>query len=301
MERYDLSGWRLGRRQLLATAGRLGLGAAALAGLGPGAGLLAGCGGGSDSTDTGTAVGVNRTGRFYTKRILQPVEDIAVDIGRTYVELNNGVPVEIGWEATLDILSGLPRTAFDDPGIYFMALPPEADATPFKFMAFSDWGRGHKPVGIGDAPHVHPVVCIAPPGAPTDDNRDERVPVADPDEIPEGYVLGDTIPGAGDTIAPGIGEAYEYPEAPQLQPGWNTTAQNYFFYRGHLNGIGMGASYEFLRAKRTATLPCTQPRLYPKAGYYPTKNVTTYDNERGVFVFKLTDFVRAARWIGQSA
>lgn len=300
MERYDLTGRRLGRRELLSAAGRLGLGAAALAGFGgAGGGLLAGCGGGSDSTDTGSPVTVKRTGTFYTDRSLQPVEDIAVDIGRTFVKLDNGVPLELGWEMPEEMLAGLPRTKFDDPGIYFLGLPPEADATPFKFMAFSDWANGHKPVGTGDAPHIHPVVCIAPPGAPTDDNVDEKVPVSNPDEIPEGYVLGNTIPGAGDTIASGIGEAYEYPEAPQLQPGWDTTAQNYFFYRGHLNGIGMGATYDFLKRKATATLPCSQPRLYPRPGYYPTKNVTTYNADRKVYVFKLTDFIAAPRWIGQ--
>lgn len=295
MERNDLDliNGRLSRRELLAQMARLGIGGATLAGLGTAGLNLAGCGASHDTP----SLTVNRTGRFVSSDQFALVGDNGVNIGRTFVELVNGVPYSIGWECPEKALKSLPYAKFDIPDIYFLPLPPEADATPFKFMAFSNWSNGHKPTGTGDAPHVHPVICIAPPGVPTDDNRDERVPVANPDEIPAGYVLGNTIPGAGDTIASGIGEAYEYPTAPQLQPKWNTTAQNYFFYKGHLNGIGMGASYDFLKSRATNTLPVTQPKLYPKAGWYPTKNVTTWDDGKKCHVFILTDFIRAQRWI----
>lgn len=279
---------RLGRREALALLARLGVGGAALMGMG-----IAGCGGGGDSA----RVTVRRTGRFYSNDAFAIVGDLGFNIGRTYVVLENGIPLELGWELPENALIGLPDQAFDDPGIYFMALPPEADATPFKWMAFSDWTNGHSPAGIGDAPHVHPVFCIAPPGVPQDGNPDEKMPVLNDDEIPEGYVLGATIPGVGETTAPGIGEAFEYPAAPQLQPGWNTTAQNWFFYKGHLNGIGMGASYDFLNKKLTNVLPIAQPKLYPRPGWYPTKNITRWDESRKVHVFALADFVQATNYL----
>jgi hypothetical protein len=294
MERNEIFVRRMSRREALGTLGRLSLGgAAAVAAAGAGGLTLTGCGGGGGG---GTQVAPNRTGKFYSARQFAIVEDLGIDIGRTFVELQDGVPLEIGWELPEKALDGLPDYEFDEPGIYFLPVPPEADATPFKFFAFSDWSA-HSPIGIGDVPHVHPVCVIAPPQPPTDDNRDERVHVSNPDEIPEGYILGNLIPGAGDTIAPGIGEAYEYPEAPQLFPGWNTTAQNYFFYKGHLNGIGMGATYEFLASKQTAVLPVTQPKLYPRPGYYPTKNITRWNEANKSHVFALADFVRAARWL----
>jgi hypothetical protein len=293
-QRNDIFARRVSRREVLAAFGRVGAGGAlaSLAGLGAGLGL-SGCGGGDGN---GSDVAANRTGRFYSATQFALVGDVGIDIGRTFVELLNGVPVEMGWELPERALNGLPDFDFDEPGIYFLPFPAEADATPFKFMAFSDWSA-HKPVGTGDVPHVHPVVCIAPPQAPSEGNVKETAPVTNPDEIPEGYVLGSLIPGAGETIAPGIGDAFEYPEAPQLTPGWNTTAQNYFFYDGHLNGIGMGATYEFLATKQTAVLPVTQPKLYPKPGYYPTKNVTRWNEANKAHVFALTDFVQAMRWI----
>ena len=290
MDINDLKNGRLSRREVLAAAARLGIGGAALAGLGGTALNLVGCG---SSDNNGSPVAVNRTGRFVSADSFAAVRDLGVNIGRTFVVLQDGVPMEVGWEMPSNILSGLPNSAFDSPDVYFLPLPPEADALPFKYMAFSDWANGHKPVGTGNAPHIHPLIAIGPPMAPTDDNHDEKVPVANLDEIPAGYVLGNTIPGAGDTIASGIGEAYEYPEAPQLQPGWNTTAQNYFFYKGHLNAIGMGATYAFLESHQTAELPVTQPKLYPKAGWYPTKNITTWDDGKKCHIFKLTNFVHS--------
>jgi hypothetical protein len=160
-------------------------------------------------------------------------------------------------------------------------------------MAFSNWANGHHPVGIGDAPHIHPLAGIQPPGSPTTNNVNELAPVTNPDEIPAGYVLGSSIPGAGTTIASGIGQAFEYPTAPQLQPGWNTTAQNFFFYNGHLNAIGMGATYAFLDTHQTNILPITQPKLYPKVGWYPTQNVTRYDAGIKCFIFELTNWIQA--------
>lgn len=294
MDTNDLRNGRLSRREVLAAAARMGIGAAAMAGLGGTALNLAGCG---SSDNNGSPVTVNRTGRFVSADSFAAVRDLGVNIGHTFVVLENGVPLEVGWEMPENMLNGLPNSVFDSPDVYFLPLPPEADALPFKYMAFSDWANGHVPVGIGDAPHIHPLIAIGPPMAPTDDNHDEKVPVANPDEIPEGYILGNLIPGAGDTIASGIGEAYEYPEAPQLQPGWNTTAQNYFFYKGHLNAIGMGATYDFLSKRQTMELPVTQPKLYPRAGWYPTKNITTWDDGKKVHVFKLTNFVRATNFL----
>lgn len=289
MERNISTNNRLSRRELLIAAARYGAGGATLA-----SGLsVVGCNGANTYPD----LRVSRTGRFVTTDSFELVKDRGVNLGRTFVELQNGVPISLGWELPANALRGLPDTDFDDPGIYFLPLPPEADALPFKFIAFSDWARGHAPLGIGDAPHVHPLFGIAPPGVPTDDNREEKVLPSNPDEIPEGYVLGSTIPGVGETIAPGIGDAWEYPAAPQVQPGWNTTAQNYFFYRGHLNAIGMGASYDYLDSRQTNVLPITQPKVHPKPGWYPTKNVTTWDSKTNRHVFMLTDFVRATRFL----
>jgi len=291
MEPNELMNNRLSRRVLITAMARLGMGGATLAGLSASGLSLTGCG--SSHTDN-TPVSTSRTGRFVTANQFASKKDIGIIIGRTYIELQNGVPVVLGWEFPNNMIPNLPPAAFDTPDLYYLPLPPEADATPFKYMVFSNWTNGHSPRGIGDPPHLHPVFGISPPGTPEPDNHDELAPVTNPDEIPAGYVPGGTLPG-GATIASGIGQAFEYPTAPQMQPGWNTTAQNYFFYKGHMNAIGMGATYAFLDSHQTNTLPIVQPKIHPVAGWYPTKNVTRYDGGSKSFIFELTDWIHSTQ------
>src|SRR5205823_14359624 len=110
---------------------------------------------------------------------------------------------------------------------------------------------------------------------------------------------------AGETLAYGLGTADEDPIQPQLQPGWDSTGQNYFFYNGHMNGIGLGATNAFLLRQQAGREPARsdvikQPQVYPKPGYYPHRYTVRYDAGRKVNVFALEDFQQATQVLAQS-
>lgn len=230
---------------------------------------------------------------FFGPEATAVVAGQTVSVGRSFAQIQGGEPVAIGFELREGAIDDLPNPPFDQPGVYISPLPQQVFAlVPFRAFAMSDWS-GHSPVGIGDVPHVHPVALLQPPQPNAPPFDPERTPVA-PAEVPAGYIPATQVPAVGNgAIAPGIGIAYEYPAAPQLQPGWNTIATNYFFYNGHMNGIGMGATYDFLRSRASASLDIAQPQVYPRAGWYPTRNSVTYDPVKRVHVFKLDNFVRA--------
>ncbi|BCM94226.1 hypothetical protein IAD21_06129 [Abditibacteriota bacterium] len=280
-----------------------------------GAAWLVGCGGGNTGTGgTNTnptpAPGGNRT--FYSKfnSVLVGNNNL-VDVARGFVTLkpNSNVPVAVGIELTAKAVTDLPKPQnFDSPVIYGINLPAESIYTPYTYVAISYWSA-HNPRGTGDIPHFHPLFGMDPPQAPSAECgsipipancADESVNVAAP-EVPQDYINAALVPAAGDdAIAPGIGLAYEdvvLPQ-PQLVPGWNSIGQNYFFYKGHMNGVGLAATNDYLLKQEKKSAPpvppavniMKQPALYPKAGYYPHRYDVTYDPSRKVHIISLSDF-----------
>ncbi|MDX1934980.1 MAG: hypothetical protein SFU56_20470 [Capsulimonadales bacterium] len=290
MERIATENRFYSRREMLDLIVRYGVGSAALGASGV---FATGCGGGKDDP----TLSVRRTGRFVSAVNLQPVGDIAVDLGRTFVTLNNGIPTELGWELPDRALKTLPYPKFDTEDTFYLPLPPEANTTPFKYMVLLNWANGRRPVGIADIPHILAAFCIAPPGAASEGLRDETAPVTNSEEIPAGYLIGSGIPGNIELAEGGVGVAYEDPSSAHVQPRWNSFGQNYFYFKGHLNGVGMLATYGFLKEERTIVLPMSQPVVYPKPGYYPTRSTVTWDSDKSYHVFKLTDFVPAGRFL----
>lgn len=282
-----------------------------------GAAWLVGCGGGTSggggSTETPTAApGANRT--FYSafNSVLVGNNNL-VNVARGFVTLrpNANIPVEVGIELTDKAVTDLPKPQnFNSPVIYGINLPAESVYTPFSFIAISYWSA-HKPRGTGDIAHFHPLLGMDPPQQPTAECGsvpipancgDEATDVTNAGEIPQDYISAEKVPAAGDdAIAPGIGLAYEDVKLPQPQlvPGWNSIGQNYFFYKGHMNGIGLSATNDYLLKQEKGTAPVIpaavyvmkQPKLYPKAGYYPTRQVVRYDAKRKVHVISVTDFI----------
>jgi hypothetical protein len=227
------------------------------------------------------------TGTFFG-----PDQPVGNGVGRTFITLERGMPTAMGLELSEEVPTTVPDPPFNTPAIFVFALPPQAKATPFKLIAMSYWGA-HDPEGTGDVPHFHPLLMLAPPQDPSLDPVKLDLPVA-PEEVPPDYVNGGTLPEAGVASAPGIGIAYEDPSQPQLQPGWNTTGQNYFFYNSHMNGIGLGATTDFLLSRATRTDVIKQPQVHPLAGVYPQSHTVRYDPDRRVHVFSVEDFRPAA-------
>ncbi len=280
----------------------------------------AGCGGGGNGGGVGVPTPVPGPGgrrTFYSKfnSVLVGNSNL-VDVGRSFVtlEANSNVPYQMGLELTAKAVTDLPLPPnFNDPVIYGINLPAESVYTPFSYIAISYWSA-HDPIGGGDSPHFHPLFGINPPQLPTaacgsEPNATNCVPESVPaaaEEVPTDYVIGTQVPDAGIYVAPGIGIAYEdvvLPQ-PQLEHGWNTIGQNYFFYRGHMNGIGLGATDDYLLKQQKGQAPAVpaavynikQPQVYPKAGYYPHHYDVRYDAARKVHIFVLSDFRPATRF-----
>ncbi len=281
-----------------------------------GAAWLVGCGGssgtGGGSTTTPTAApGQNRT--FYSKynSVLVGNNNL-VDIARGFVTLqpNSNIPVAVGLELTAKAVKDLPKPPnFDSPVIYGVNLPAESVYTPYTYIAISYWSA-HNPRGTGDIPHFHPLLGMDPPQQPSAECGSVPIPANCPDEaatpvptneVPQDYVSAAGVPSAGDdAIAPGIGLAYEDTKLPQPQllPGWNSIGQNYFFYKGHMNGVGLAATNDYLEKQEVGKAPIVpeavhimkQPLLYPKPGYYPHRYDVTYDAARKVHIISLSDF-----------
>jgi hypothetical protein len=237
------------------------------------------CGRGSAAT----AAVNNETGTFYA-------DPVALNGGnlRGYVTLQDGVPTAVGMELSSGVLTNIPSLPLDAASATFGALPPEAAATPFAAIAVGDFPTGHQPAGIGDKPHFHPIFLLMPPQQPDPPNFALEGTAVAPAEVPADHVnLGD--------VAPGIGIAYQDPSQPQNQPGWDTVGQNYFFYNGHMNGIALGATNAYmLREENYQDIArgdvIKQPQTYPKTGYYPQRYTVSYDYNRHVHIFELSDF-----------
>ena len=278
-------------------------------------GVFVGCGGVNSTGGGGTGGTPPAPGRtFYSdyNNVLVGASNL-VNVARGFVTLeqNRNVPVAVGIELTAKAVSDLPKPPnFNNPQIYGINLPAESVYTPFSYAAISYWSA-HSPRGIGDVPHFHPLFGINPPQLPTaacgsipnaGNCPAEAAPVAAP-EVPRDYISGAQVPEGGVVVAPGIGLAYEdvvLPQ-PQLEHGWNTIGQNYFFYGGHMNGVGLGATNDYLRKQQqgiappvpTAVKMMKQPQVYPKRGYYPRHHDVRYDAQRKVHIFILSDFREA--------
>ncbi|HVK01927.1 MAG TPA: hypothetical protein VM490_00485 [Armatimonadaceae bacterium] len=213
--------------------------------------------------------------------------------GRSFVTLSeNGAPTEVGFELTESAIKGLPLTPADDTRQFFVPMPTEAgSATPYVTIVAA-YSTGHVPPHSGveavEPAHFHPVFLMNPPVPPQNPPM-EDLPVA-AEEIPEGHVkVGQVVPV--------LGSNYDDPTIPAGYPEKATLGQNIFYHSGHMNGMHVGESVEFLATRATRTGVIKQPQVYPKGGYYPHRWTVYFDTTRKTHVFLLSDFRAATRTI----
>lgn len=259
-----------------------------------------GCGGGSANTVPGP---LKETGTFYGADTVpfRGTNGTDVILGRSFVTLNNGDPVSVGFELSRAGREEQPPTAITDegPNVYFVALPPEAAATCFKQVAVF-YFTGH-PIDQyrpqSEPPHFHTVFLINAPQQPGADFTNETVyPTAN--EVPPGVERG--VP---DTVVPGVGVSYDDPINPAGQPARITIGQNFLYYNGHMNGMVVGTNRDvafdsppghYLRdPNQLETRVIPQPAIYPRPGWYPGRWTIRYDTAKKVNIFEMTDFVYA--------
>jgi hypothetical protein len=202
--------------------------------------------------------------------------------GRGFVTLQDGAPVEIGFELTENVIPGMPELGFDQPYVDFFPLPAEANATPFKHIVLI-WFSEHGPIGVGDVPHFHPLLTRVAPQQPSPNLEKERVPV-DPAEIPADHGF------FSNAVVPGVGQALDDPAEPPAQLGWNSTGYNYLFYNGHMNAISHGATHDWMNSRQSRGGPIKQPQIYPVAGYYPFAHDFRWNEQRRTWQFVWSDW-----------
>lgn len=235
--------------------------------------ILAGCGGGSSN-------GSSQSNLFFGPDAVR-VSIIdgsisAVRLGRGYVRISrDNKPLEVGFELLDGALKGLPASDYNIPIVFNAAMPTEASGTLFKQIGLSYWA-GHDPHGIGEVPHFHAVFLFQPVQFPSQNLQRELTPVK-ANEIAPGFLDGRDVPTA---IVPGVGNGFEDPSLPHMNPHWYGATYNFFYYDGHLNGVGTGATADFLETTQAQTLAIAQPSIYPKAGLYPRRVKVTYNAAR---------------------
>ena len=240
---------------------------------------LAGCGGSGDDLST------------FTQSVFGQAVPIGNGTGRSFVTRNAaGNPTEVGFELTETALKGLPLAPADEVQQFFVPMPAEAaGATPYLTIVAA-YSSGHVPPHSGveavEPAHFHPVFLMNPPVPPQNPPL-EDLPVA-AEEIPEGHVkVGQVVPV--------LGSNYDDPTVPAGYPEKATLGQNVFFHSGHMNGMHVGESVEFLASRATRTGVIKQPQVYPKAGFYPHRWTVYFDATRQTHVFLLSDFRPATR------
>ena len=252
--------------------------------------LVTGCG--SSDSDEGTKTSTrNVTGTFYSSNPI-PVQSPSgqfVNIGHSFVKLANGVPQAVGLEVTDASIAAQPPTEVTDegPNVYFIQLPPEAEATCFKMMAMFFFTAhpidAYRP--NGEPKHMHSVFLLNAPAQPSAGLVTE-LKYPETREIPPG------IPrGVPDTVVPGVGVSYDDPIRPPGQPARITIGQNFLYRDGHMNGMVLGENISFLESHETFTDPIPQPEVYARVGYYPTRCTIRWDSKKKVHVFEMTEFI----------
>ena len=253
--------------------------------------LLAGCGGGGGGL-LGNVGNLN-FGPNAVRIDLFTGAAFPVRLGRSYLRQSSaGQPLEIGFELEDGALAALPPTPGNVPTVFRCDLPAEAVAkTLFRQIGLSYW-TGHDPRGIGEVPHFHAVFLfqpVQPPDFIPPPNERELMPV-NANEVPPGFIDGRDVPTA---VVPGVGNGFEDPTLPHMNPHWYGITYNFFYYGGHLNGVGIGATTDFLQTTEHQRMSIAQPSVYPKAGSYPHQLDAVYNTTRKSHFFVLSD-LRAA-------
>lgn len=232
---------------------------------------------------------------------------------RTFVEYSpSGHPRAVGFLLRGDVFDGLP----DETTEYHLHLPDGTNGggytqVPFTFGGL-DWNpQGHDPIPIYGGPHFDFHLYIS------SEETTESIPfgIADyeipPDQMPEGVVTAAAL-GADRVVVPAMGEHLVDPRAPEFngEPFTHTFIWGAWEPDGEgvpdgdgprYTGDGVGeltfmepmVTTEFLRdLNGTVRRAIPMPKVFDRAGYYPTRYVVRRWPGRDAYTVALTRF----RW-----
>jgi len=219
-------------------------------------------------------------------------QPLGAGTARSFVDLNNGIPVRFGLQFTPASLDFLPDTGADEViPFLFGPMPNKNHGNAFTNVIMG-YSGGHP--ATAEPKHFHLVLLIRAPQFTEAPFPHERAPVA-PDEVPQDHVRMKNAANPNGLVIQGAGVLYDDPSQPAGKPPATTTGQNYVFFDGHMNGLVLGATVPFLASKQTSSGTIKQPQVYPREGYYPTKWRVSYDATNDLHVIEATDFKIAGR------
>jgi hypothetical protein len=203
---------------------------------------------------------------------------------------DNGTPLEIGFEMTMEALNGLTQIPMDFANSTFvLPLDQKAlDVTPFDHLVANWNSHGHPPVNVFTVPHFDfhfYTITLAeqlaiPPYSPATAAKFDLLPPAG--FMPASYT---SDPGG----VPAMGKHWGDPskELPF------THVMTYGSYNGELNFVEPMVTLALLQAGTTVKKPYAQPEKFAKAGkWYPTVYNIYMDPQTHKLYVTLTDFVK---------
>ena len=212
-------------------------------------------------------------------------------IANSFFRINGtGTPMEIGFEMTMEAMTGLTQDPTGPNRTFVLPLDQKAiDLTPFEHLVIN-WGpNGHPPTGTFDLPHfdfhlytitLAERMAIAP-YSPSTATKFDLLP-------PAGFMPASYNADAGGI--PAMGKHWSNP-ATVTSPFTHTMI--YGSYDGRVNFIEPMVTLAVLQAGGTITIPYAQPAQFAKAGkWYPTIYKIYQDQQTKKHYVTLSDFVK---------
>jgi hypothetical protein len=217
-----------------------------------------------------------------TGTVAGPVQSLGDGTAHAFVTLEKGRPTAFGVRVTEAALATLPMDGVPHGGHEtLLAFPADVAAAPFDHISLDWQPQGHEPDGVYTRPHfdVH-FYMMTPaerdaitPTSPTFATESAVAPSAT--VIPTGYVP------TPDAFAR-MGVHWVDLTSPEFTPAGFSRTFIYGFWNGKMNFVEPMLTREFIESVKTlpgqsATFAIPQPRVYEKAGYYPTLYGVRYD------------------------
>jgi hypothetical protein len=202
----------------------------------------------------------------------------------------SGTPLEIGFEMTMEALTGLNQDPAT-PALSTFVLPLDQkalDVTPFEHLVINWQPNGHPPVGLFNVPHFDfhfYTISLAdrlaiPPYSPATAAKMDLLP-------PTGFIPVTYQPDPGGI--PAMGKHW-------IDPADRVALSHmmiYGSYDGQVNLIEPMVTLAVLQAGNTITKPYAQPEKFAKTGkWYPSKYNIYLDQQTKKYYVTLTEFFK---------
>ena len=201
-----------------------------------------------------------------------------------------GIPLEIGFEMTMEALTGLTQDPMGPNRAFVLPLDQKAlDLTPFDHLVIN-WGpQGHPPIGVFNLPHFDfhlYTITLAeqmaiPPYSTATAAKIDLLP-------PAGFMPVSYNPDAGGI--PAMGKHWSN-SATITSPFTHTLI--YGSYDGQVNFVEPMVTLAVLQAGNSMSTGYAQPEKYAKTGkWYPSKYNIYQDQQTKKYYVTLSEFIK---------